>query len=56
MDQGGPPGMSRATIYRKTHEYGIYTSVEPSVLWNASRRPSSCGGGGSGGRAPVVSV
>ncbi len=29
---------------------------EPSAWWNASRRPSSCRGGGSGGRAPVVSV
>jgi hypothetical protein len=28
VDLGGPAGMSRATIYRKIHEYGIYTSVE----------------------------
>ena len=31
MDLGGPLGMSRATIYRKIHEYGIYTSVEQAL-------------------------
>ena len=31
MDPGGSLGMSRATVYRKICEYGMYTSVEQAL-------------------------